>query len=372
MLIKYFIKKLTKKNYPVISKNYCLSNINRFSECSRCRDVCPVKAIKYEEDNIVINENICSGCGICRTICPSKAINLKSFGEISAFNEAKQKDFLVVGCVKEGNKGNIKFPCLHGLHKEYLAAFIIILRNRKVYFNLSECTECIYGKDCNAFQNSLEKVVLFLKNLNINPDYEILNDSEKKITYPKNQFSRRDFFSLIKKESTYLVADIVLNSIKTDNNDEFNERKFLIDTIKNLGCIEEQLLDKDNGMFTSYNLNSKCNGCGVCEAVCPWNAWEVKEDKEQVSIKHSISLCRSCGICTSMCLEKAIQEEPFPLHSIFKDFIIKKEISLAYCKYCWDKYVPGTKDLGICNKCEKMNNIRMSLKYNDIIGGDEI
>ena len=43
--------------------------------CEICIDVCPVEAIKIENNKAVISDD-CSECGICETECPNDAISL--------------------------------------------------------------------------------------------------------------------------------------------------------------------------------------------------------------------------------------------------------------------------------------------------------
>ena len=52
-----------------------------------------------------------------------------------------------------------------------------------------------------------------------------------------------------------------------------------------------------------------CSGCGVCVAVCPFNALEMlkaeaKEKQAVVSVQHAS--CKGCGSCASACPSKAI------------------------------------------------------------------
>jgi heterodisulfide reductase subunit A len=51
------------------------------SGCRICIDLCPYKAISFnEEDNVAhINEALCKGCGTCGAACPSGAITSKHF-----------------------------------------------------------------------------------------------------------------------------------------------------------------------------------------------------------------------------------------------------------------------------------------------------
>jgi H+/Na+-translocating ferredoxin:NAD+ oxidoreductase subunit B len=45
--------------------------------CGECVDICPVDAIKIEDDLAVVDEKWCVGCGVCATVCPAEALTLK-------------------------------------------------------------------------------------------------------------------------------------------------------------------------------------------------------------------------------------------------------------------------------------------------------
>ncbi len=50
-------------------------------------------------------------------------------------------------------------------------------------------------------------------------------------------------------------------------------------------------------------INNLCTGCGMCVAVCPYDALALKDGKVEVNEV----LCEGCGTCTATCLRSAIQ-----------------------------------------------------------------
>jgi heterodisulfide reductase subunit A2 len=50
-------------------------------------------------------------------------------------------------------------------------------------------------------------------------------------------------------------------------------------------------------------INNLCTGCGMCVAVCPYDALALKEGKAVVNEV----LCEGCGTCTATCLRSAVQ-----------------------------------------------------------------
>jgi heterodisulfide reductase subunit A len=50
-----------------------------------------------------------------------------------------------------------------------------------------------------------------------------------------------------------------------------------------------------------------CCGCGICVAVCPYNAREL--DKEEMIVKVVEALCQGCGSCSAACPSGAAQQK---------------------------------------------------------------
>ncbi|GAF91427.1 unnamed protein product, partial [marine sediment metagenome] len=51
------------------------------SGCRICNELCPYKAISFDEEKKIssVNEAVCKGCGVCVSACPSAAITGKHF-----------------------------------------------------------------------------------------------------------------------------------------------------------------------------------------------------------------------------------------------------------------------------------------------------
>ncbi|MFC1571439.1 mercury methylation ferredoxin HgcB [Candidatus Margulisiibacteriota bacterium] len=51
---------------------------------------------------------------------------------------------------------------------------------------------------------------------------------------------------------------------------------------------------------------AKCNGCGMCKAVCPHAVFEIKGRKAKITDRNA---CMECGACALNCPEEAIKVE---------------------------------------------------------------
>jgi len=66
--------------------------------------------------------------------------------------------------------------------------------------------------------------------------------------------------------------------------------------------------------FTVEIDESKCSGCGICAAACPFKAIEI--DVDEGVAKLDIALCRGCGVCAAACPSGAIKQKQFSDESI--------------------------------------------------------
>jgi heterodisulfide reductase subunit A len=59
-------------------------------------------------------------------------------------------------------------------------------------------------------------------------------------------------------------------------------------------------------------IHNLCTGCGMCVAVCPYDALSLKDGKVEVNEV----LCEGCGTCTATCLRSAIQVKNLTQHQV--------------------------------------------------------
>jgi heterodisulfide reductase subunit A len=54
-------------------------------------------------------------------------------------------------------------------------------------------------------------------------------------------------------------------------------------------------------------IKEKCGGCRICEAVCPFNAIEMKKEKDKLIASINEALCKGCGACSAACPATALE-----------------------------------------------------------------
>lgn len=71
---------ISRRTFPrdVLMATYFIRETDegRCSACGACVDICPVKAVRIENDACVVETDWCIGCGVCAVPCPSQAVRL--------------------------------------------------------------------------------------------------------------------------------------------------------------------------------------------------------------------------------------------------------------------------------------------------------
>jgi heterodisulfide reductase subunit A len=60
----------------------------------------------------------------------------------------------------------------------------------------------------------------------------------------------------------------------------------------------------------------KCNGCGICERVCPYGAMRLVEIYGVTKAQSTPASCKGCGVCAASCPSKAVDMCHFSQHQI--------------------------------------------------------
>ncbi|ABW18645.1 ATP-binding protein [Alkaliphilus oremlandii] len=360
MLLKYFIQKMAVENVPKIEKKSCLHYRNANDPCNNCIESCPTAAIVKRDQAFVIEDELCIGCGICKVKCPSQSISMVHFGENTIPKAIKSCETVVFGCNYGKSEGNVMVPCLNGLHPELLALLLLHFKDKKLKFNLSKCSTCAIDSKALTFEVSLKKALAFLENIKSYEEPEVILDECEVPNISPRSITRRDLFHIIKDDSINHATDIFNSMWSNSKDNTLNHRQILLDLVNGLAKEETFEINRESTLFSNYVVNSSCNGCNYCEAICPYKAWKIEETEEIYTLSFNTGRCRSCGQCIKTCPQKAIEKTNI-LSDDFKGYTPKVEKPKIKCKKCNAKFVLTEKDNELCTACMKREELRKSL-----------
>jgi len=335
----------------------CIRVSSKFSQCSKCKDICPQESITFDE-NIPLVENNCIDCGGCIGVCPTEAISLSDFDTINFIFDFLKSDENLISC-----KSNI--PCLAVLSVENLIS-MAVLGEGKTTFDLGHCDSCdIKEPLAKAIEENIKEANNFLSDLN--SEYKIKISHEAFIKeVEKDTPNRRDFLKKFSfkgavkskvefdKELEKFDKRSQIDSATTDKMKEKslpNKRKLFFMALKRFDESENQILDHDNLSFISNKfIDDSCDNCSFCYRLCPTNA--LSSDNRGSKIDFDPLLCLKCHLCHDVCQSDSIKIIDFESKSFFHqkqtNLIKFKQIRCEECGMFFSLFDEKSK---MCKRC---------------------
>ncbi len=322
----------------------CVRATSKFSECTKCVDICPVNTIEIVDNIPAFTPSACTTCGGCVGVCPTESFSLSGFSSVEFFFKFLEEESSELVCQKD------LYSCLSVLSVEHLIAMAIASDN-PVAIDVDACS-C--GGESPKLQEQLrlniEEANFVMSTFS---DKEILiknrNSEIEKREEEVKVASRRSLFSLkgaIKSKQAFEEAvdadelkafGIELSDIsKIKNRVIPDKRKLLFSVLKRLDKPESyEVLATEDINFTSQKfVDESCTNCQICYRICPTGA--LSSDSKFSLINFDAMLCVKCHLCHDVCEPNAIQLQPgFEIKEFFEP----------------SQRVLATFDLKRCNEC---------------------
>jgi len=351
----------------------CVRATSKFSECTKCVDICPVSTIEFVDNIPAFTPSACIECGGCVGVCPTESFSLSDFSVLNFFFESMEKHQHKFSC-------RVDIPCLSMLSVEELISFALASKEQ-IVLDTQSCNYC--GGDSNKLRHQLETNIEeanFI--LSAFSDKEILVKAfDEKEEYCKKDIDirdRRSFFSLkgvvkSKKEFDEAVLEDELKEFALDMDTIArikdkkipNRRKLLFSLLKREDRPKVyEILAEDDISFTSQKfIDESCTNCQICYRICPTGA--LSSDLKFSVINFDAMMCVKCHLCHDVCEPNSIQ-----LQSGFeiKEFFEPTQRTLATfnverCNECGNyfTYKGGIKE---CFRCKIEEEEAMELHAN--------
>lgn len=362
MLMKFLLEKLTEDIRPQLAIKHCLHFKNRLKSCTICQDACPHQAITTTRAAIKIDENRCKGCGSCRGLCPTQALTLKGFSLERLITEAAKKPKVILGCSQEGNKGNLSVPCLRGMTVEDYITLAILSGKREIFLNRTQCHHCEHmNQEWN--DEILHRAQELGRALGIEIVIHAVDSEGESLQIPQPELTRRELFSFFKRETTQMAGraiDHVAEEFVGERNQRQINRNLFLGALKALKLSDNTVIPSELASINAWRVDAACNGCGLCQGVCPGQAWQVKKESESITVSHGPGRCVGCGLCQELCPQSAIKEDVLKISKL-EGFYLMKALSKRQCSQCEASFFNSEDDSEaeiFCLKCKKEQEIK--------------
>lgn len=357
--------------YPEFRATSCVRYRYRYSECQRCADACPAKAIELTDEGVVVDPARCNNCGLCSSACRTEALAPGSFRRVDLLKRAIKQPKVVFGCAPSGEKTDEVVPCLGVLDPAMLA----FLSKRGITAELAGIEHC---SQCHLSPHGRDQLELNLAGLELLR--ESLGDKQwaetrllkkkggqgrQNVNETRHDASRRQLFrrfvgrgvdTVFRDAPDVAKAPVPQKAIRIAAPFSVAQRELL-----------QSLLPVDRGRQPSntsirmhsvlplaqLQLNTGCTACEACARVCPTGALQVSEGPSAWSLVFRPSRCVACEVCIEACQPRALRLlDAIEISALMETKPIEMyALPKQRCSRC-DRFFLQTGSSDICSVCE--------------------
>lgn len=371
---------------PAVNDNLCLNRRYKAANCDLCAAACPVAAITVYGPNIDLNEDACTQCGLCLNVCPT--------GVFSSSQQLRH-DKRLLDSAAPHRTHRLELTCPANPHPERTAAPVDVVlqtgrclaavsvgelldlgqtRDVDLWLNDSGCASCPLGKVLPAIHTAVEETNRLLQAWQVAPRLHLQTTSTQdclpvhrvdQVADQQPVYSRREFFTLLRRSAVQVVSDIALDALAPAAPDLSVvppidraaiplQRRRLVAALNRLGPPPALPLSLEHLPWADVQIASHCTGCSLCARFCPtgairWAADEVtpassgdESATDALPLGAPFALhfvaadCIDCGICRAACPERAVALHDViePARLVQRQSVTLHAGSLAPCIRC--------------------------------------
>ncbi|MDZ4163750.1 MAG: 4Fe-4S binding protein [Smithellaceae bacterium] len=282
----------------------CLRMRSSRATCERCVISCPLQAITIQEGP-VIDHDRCVGCLQCTVSCPTGALLPKDTSLFSLLTPLKGISAPVLGCLRKGVDGHLRFPCLGGLPEEAILA--LMLFSPLLQLNLTGCHECPSGFILAELK---ERIKRCREALTLEEEGGITLATERsKLKLTEVSYNRRDFFRTYRSILLRGAAEID-RGIRTSVMPAASVAKGPPERRQLLNRATASLPEGRKApilarYYFELSLGETCDLCFLCGGACPTGALEASYGNPPALLFRG-ALCVGCDLCREVCPKEAL------------------------------------------------------------------
>ena len=352
----------------------CIRATSKFSECTKCVDICPVDTLVIADNNIpAFTPSDCINCGGCVGVCPTEAFSLSGFSSIEFFFKFLEEENSELVCKRD------LYSCLSVLSVEHLIA-LALAKDETISIDAHACS-C--GGDSDKLRakllENIEEANFILDSISDKQiEIKSIKNQKDEIIKEESTTNRRSFLSLkgaIKSKKAFdeaVVADELkefgidestISAIKTKKIPD--KRKLLFSVLKRQPKPEQyDILASEDITFTSQKyIEESCTNCQICYRICPTGA--LSSDNKFSVINFDAMMCMKCHLCHDVCEPDAIKiQKGFEIKEFFEPTQrVLAKFNIKRCNECGNYFTYRGGPIE-CDRCKIEEQEAMELHQN--------
>lgn len=339
----------------------CVRATSKFSECTKCVDICPVSTIEFVDNIPAFTPSACVECGGCVGVCPTESFSLTDFSVINFFFETMEKRRDRISC-------SVDVPCLSIFSVEELISFALA-SSGNIVLDMSSCSYCCAESNrlsrkveenieeanfvLSAFSNKKIVVDFSFKSVEIDKDEVDVADRRSLFSLKGIVKSKKEFDEAVLEDDLKEFALDIDTISRIKNKKIPDRRKLLFSLLKReeRPKVYEVLAQEDLSFTSQKFVDESCTNCQICYRICPTGA--LSSDLRFSVINFDAMMCVKCHLCHDVCEPNAIQlQAGFEIKEFFEPTQrTLAKFNIERCNECGNyfTYKGGVKE---CFRCK--------------------
>jgi ferredoxin len=254
-------------------------------QCALCAEVCPSRAIDFEDDNLCLDGTACDGCGVCLSACPYQAMVCEDYGTPAleaALKDALSEHVILLLTNREIQSDGVGTVCLP--HPNLLTPWLLLRAltqgARGILIDFGEAIDAVTPN------------VTFVRDLLV-----LMGDDPARLV----------MLAAGDNSATQIEALRGLGDSRIVAVSETASGVPLTALMHQIGLPDTGVIEGEHVPFGWLEADAaKCSSCGICAVICPTGALEFNSAGDtELIFRHD--QCVACGRCVRHCPEQCLE-----------------------------------------------------------------
>lgn len=287
----------------------CLNQRSGRDLCQACQEICPRGSITAIPGQFAIQH--CVGCGLCAAVCPTGVFDELWMAAHKVLNAAQDpRPQLWITCHRNpGPRDAVQVYCLGELQPE-LIVFLLHqgIGSIQIFYQPEACNACECAGGQRLWEQCRERLDLMYRE---SSSSVAVASAWMEPCGEGVDYARRGALRSLSQGGKQLLGEVLggnrEGAVLPRYAQALSLRQQLIRYL--LECLPPAQADELKADWQAFSLGETCSFCGSCILLCPSGALACRQSAEgHILISVDPAICNGCALCQAICPAAAIKE----------------------------------------------------------------